>query len=111
MFLYYFRVYNVILFILTELVPTILRWIKKCTCYVKNGTWAIKGKWRCSMRAREWELFGDKQNPRYSDWCLTCAQLVFDEEMNVKFPAVGSALCHPALSQVIPSLPGQSGAP
>lgn len=37
MFLYHFRVYKAILFILTELVPTILRWIEKCLCFVKNG--------------------------------------------------------------------------
>lgn len=78
---------------------------------VSAMNFSFKGKWLCSMRARVWGLFGDKRNPKCSDWCLTCAQSVFDEEMNVLFPATRSALCHPALSQVIPSLPGQSGTP
>ena len=43
----------------------------------------------------------------YSDWSIICAQLVFDEELEVQFPAQGSVLGQPAVSQVITRPPGQ----
>lgn len=35
MFLYHFRIYNMILFILTELVPIIMEQVEKYMCHVK----------------------------------------------------------------------------
>lgn len=101
----HFRVYNMICWFWVG--PQLRNWLEKLSCNVKNGVCEVTAisKEKHSIKAG---IGGASKITGASKWYCICAQLVFDDEIKFQFPAEGSSLCHPALAQVIPSLPGQS---
>lgn len=88
-------------------------WVEKCTVTSKMVSamrQLLQRKMAVLHEGRSLGAVGANKNPKcLKQWLAhyLCTVGIWWIE-NVQFPAEGSALCHPSLSQVILSLPGQS---